>query len=267
LTPTRPLHFQLELQSVFTAIHACETLSLGVLDVDAVLRLKRNNYDNAPVWDGQHWIGMVETKEAFRLCRESKPLETNNAKLWKASLSTPCALADLLSVLGQHRAVLVNDRDGQTVLGMVTISDLNRHPVRVALYDLFGALETNLARLLERAHTEPWNWIDLLPATDRLKVVAAWEEAKKKNVDVGPIVTLFLPQLLDLICKTDALRQDLGFKTEGAMKPVNKSIVDHRNAIMHPVKYLVLDLNDAKKLLSAVQAVMLMNEKAAEMLS
>lgn len=101
----------------------------------------------------------------------------------------------------------------------------------------------------------------MLPVKDRLEVVASWERARKKNVDVGPTVALYLPQLLELVCRTPRLRLRLGFETEGAMKPAIKNIVKHRNKVMHPVQHLVLDQGEVKELLASTRQTLTMSER------
>ena len=68
----------------------------------------------------------------------------------------------------QRRAILViqeNDCSeyghSETILGLLTLSDLNRRPLKVNLfYD--GHVEAKLAAIVEGAYPDGWTWINML---------------------------------------------------------------------------------------------------------
>lgn len=147
-----PLQPPIDLLGVCTRMADCRTLTLGHLEADAVLDLKRHGYDQTPFEDDDgNVVGLVGTDVAFKLCREGRPLGSKDPAISRVEVPVASTLVGLLETLADNRGALVygvkTEPSTTQYLGLMTVSDPNRHLIRVALYDLFGALEASLARL------------------------------------------------------------------------------------------------------------------------
>ena len=103
-------------------------------------------------------------------------------------------LETLLSTMSKRRAVFVIRESDATEhgyhawnYGLLTISDLNRHGLRGALYRLFSEVESGLAKLIETSLGEPWEWIRVLTESHQVGILGYWELSKRKGIDIGPI--------------------------------------------------------------------------------
>src|SRR5262249_18463014 len=142
------------------------------------------------------------------------------------------------------------EADPYEYIGLITISDLNRHAFRSVIYTVMADLEAALARLVEHEFADPWDWIRLVAEDHQAIVLGNWELAKRKGVDVGPIAATTLTNVLTIAAKSQHLRDLLGFKSRGQIDDAVGGLPDVRNRVMHPVRPIVLGAADVDDLRS-----------------
>jgi hypothetical protein len=233
---------------------------LGTIDHRCIAALKEMGYDEVAVRsDGSptRW-GLVEVSHLERLQADGVQLREGDAKIrYEESHLVVDAegLVDLLYLLGRmrdHLSVLVMeqyvDEDGamESIQGILTVSDLNRHALRGAVYRLLAMVEAGLATLLKKEFTEPWEWIKILNEEDQARVCGYWEVSKRKGVNIGPTAATTLVQLLKVFEKREFLAH-LGI-SRPEFDHLKSGVPRVRNCVMHPVRPLVSGHSDVAHL-------------------
>jgi hypothetical protein len=145
-------------------------------------------------------------------------------------------------------------RTGSSLVTLLTISDLNEHALRGPLYALLSSLEVSLSKLVGRNFTDPWEWLGSLSEENQVQILGYWELSKKKGVDIGPLAATTLPQLLNIVARRKDLRALLGMKSRNEFESHTGHLVKLRNSVMHPVKPLILQKEDVRRVLDWVRA-------------
>ena len=70
---------------------------------------------------------------------------------------------------------------GDRITGLVTLSDLQRLPVRMTLFALLTGFEMTLIEAIKRRFPEDEEWLSHLPTTRQCKVKKAIQKAKSKD--------------------------------------------------------------------------------------
>jgi hypothetical protein len=135
----------------------------------------------------------------------------------------------------QTIAAVIDDPAGHAS-SFITFSDLNKHPVRSAMYPLFAELEAHLAAIIDHRHVDPWTWIAHLDREKQARIVGYWELSKRDGVDIGPIAGATLHELLTIVRKDASLRETLGFNNGNKFDSLAHGINELRNLVMHPVR-------------------------------
>ena len=116
-------------------------------------------------------------------------------------------------VLGASASILefvktADDRQARLVvhhneiIGLVTLSDLQRLPVRAALFTLMTNLEMTMAERIEAEWRDtPGDWLDLLTPGRQTKILERIAIAKREEGFVNEIVFADLPDKADIIVK------------------------------------------------------------------
>lgn len=237
----------------------------GPVDAEAISALEKNQFDQAPVFDpqtGTLW-GLVETNYLRSLFESGQPLladdpavRNEDREFHFRSFVTIFALLDKMAT--QRAVIVIEDSDAteygnaQFIRGLFTISDLNRHAVRSAVYHLLADVEAGLARWLETLVADPWEWLKQLEEDQQARVLGYWELSKRVGVDVGPYAALTLSQLVNIISRQKGAVQRLGYTSRSQFDKAKGSLPSLRNRVMHPVRPLVLTHADVGKLRDSV---------------
>jgi hypothetical protein len=126
---------------------------------------------------------------------------------------------------------------GQEVVGLLTVSNLNCRPVRVYLFGLITEMETGLAKIVENGLDEGTlneNYV-LGKMRDHLRM--EYQQAKKEGVDESITEYLHLSDLIEIISE-NGLYESLGYRTEEEFAEDFESLRNFRNSIAHPVRSL-----------------------------
>lgn len=150
------------------------------------------------------------------------------------------------------------------MLGLLTISDLNRHPLRAELYSLMSHAEVELATLVEKAFPDAWTWIRSLNESHQVGILGYWELSRRRGVDVGPVAATTLSQLIRVVSRSKDLLAKLDFQSRNEFEVLTGSIPELRNVVMHPVRPLILEQGDVSRVRDTVLAVRDLLERTRE---
>jgi len=256
-----------EIGSLVVPIQKCVTVKPGFFEKSIIDDLENNGYDQAPVYDPESRVlwGLVDRNCLKRLLENGETLELTHCTQTDQDqwlhVGSVISVDTLLNKMAHIRAVIVvrgGDVEGygymEIILGLLTISDLNRHPLRSTLYSLLSHLESHLANFVSSNFNDPWEWMKNLNEESQVQVLGFWELSKRKGVDVGPIAATTLSQLLQIVSKNKDLLRKLGYKSRENFGGLTGKIPGLRNRVMHPVRPLVLGQEDVMQLSVTVKA-------------
>ena len=258
-----------ELQTLCVPLDECILVKTGKVDPGVLAELEKHGYDQAPVYDagGRVLYGLISTERLRTLQTSGGEISEGDIDvrdeghfLYTGSFLT---VDRLLTALSDRRAVFVVRESSateygynQSIYGLLTVSDLNRHALRGALYTVLSELESGLASVIDSHFLEPWHWIQILGENHQVSVLGYWELSKKRGVDVGPIAATTLAQLLNVVARTKGLLQELGYRSRNEFEDNLGYVPELRNCVMHPVRPLVLSASDVTNVRNTVVAVM-----------
>lgn len=179
---------------------------------------------------------------------------------------------ELLAVLSKVDAVLFVQRWPEPdqaghwgcIYGLATVSDLNRRAVRKSLFDIFLDLESELVALIKRYQLGNLSWIDMVSESSQVRILGQWELSRRREVEIDPLEYAMLPDLFEILQGSDQLRRILRFGSRKSVEDSLSRIVRTRNAVMHPVKTLVLSRSDAGKVARSVASALDLIERIGE---
>lgn len=258
---------ELWLHRAYTDWHDCVVLEIGNVSSDVVELSTSKGYDQAPVYspEDERIFGIISTERVKFLLETKSPLTLEDEEIEWETVRSETTLEELLETLSTSRAALVVE--GDFVDGMITISDLNSHAFRSLLYHPLGELEAKLAKIVEDYFVNPWDWLCLLSDQHQVTLIGHWELAKRNGVDVGPINSTYLSQLLTVVGKTEALRKLFGYTSRKQFENATGSFSELRNRVMHPIRPLILNFEDVARLKQTITEVSELEVRATEILA
>ncbi len=258
----------LQLELLYTPLEECLVVDLGVVEAGVLARMQAAGFDDAPVLSGGKLLGVVSAATLSALLEDKRPLSIDALRVTDRTTWLTCSsrarvsATHLLAALVDERCTIVCDPAGSVLhavgpaRGFLTISDLNRHVFRAALYAALAALEARLAAAIQSRFDDPWTWIKSLSEEHQVRILGYWELSKRNGLDVGPIAALTLTNLLAIAGQNKNLLTDLGFASRSAFDKAVGSIPSIRNAVMHPVRPLIAQHQDVRRVLAAIRAAM-----------
>jgi hypothetical protein len=264
---------ELDLHQLLTPASNCVSLRVGPIDRAAMDILEKSDFEFAPVLDEQLGaVGLVATRKAKELAERNCLLSVDDADREGVRVSATCGLKSLLATLSSRIAVLVTpapsasvETGGSEWVGLLTIYDLNRHYFRTLLYGFLAELEVRLAKAIEVRGSEPWEWIEILNEEEQARVVGYWKLAERRHADVGPTAACMLTQLIKIIAKDKSTLNGLRFRSKADFEVTTGGIPDFRNQIMHPVRPMILGLEDVGKLADRIDRIRDLNLRFAKL--
>jgi hypothetical protein len=257
-----------ELRALCVPLDQCVSVKTGKVDRSVLVELEARALDQAPVYDAdqRNVLGLISTKRLRELFESGIEIDGHDPEVHNEGhflYTGPfLTLETLLSTLSERRAVFVVRESSVTEYGytatnygLLTISDLNRHPLRSALYTLFSLLESGLASMIQESFSDSWEWIRTLNENHQVGILGYWELSRRKGVDVGPIAAATLSQLIQIVSRNRALLTTLGFNSRSEFEKVTAHIPETRNWVMHPVRPLIFDTADVATLRETVGSV------------
>jgi len=255
---------EVNLEEIMVRLKDCISVRVGPVDTRIVSALEKKNFDQAPVLlDDNSILGGITTKRLKHLLESGKELLKTDNDIRLNEIYSPCSLIRLLQFFSEHSfgfvcAVSDDDETGRTyhmVLGLITISDLNKHYVRSLIYILLSKLETLIATFIKTL-SDPSEWLDKMNEQSLVRVLGYWELSKRRNIDTGPIEACNISDLLNIISRNKKLRRKLGYLSRKDFDDVTGRIPMLRNSIMHPVRPMVINLKEVINLRETMERVM-----------
>ena len=227
-----------DLRGTFTWIFDCVKVKYGPIDVASLADLEGNEYDEAPVIDEENVVvGVVSTDNLRSKLERNLPLLPGDSSIRFEKVLVDVRPDDFLSKLEAHRSVFVARGDGE-VVGLFTISDLNRHEIRSQIYPRLADLESKLASAIEDEFPDPWDWLAWL-GDGAIGVVGHWEILKRNGLNLGASAGANLSQLLQVAENHENLWRQLKFPSKSKCGDFRRSVTNIRNAVMHPARPLI----------------------------
>ena len=130
------------------------------------------------------------------------------------------------------------------IFGLATIADLNKHVIRKTAYELFLDIESELSQLIQLNYVDPFDWILLLNDDAQAQTLGYWNLSHRRGIDLNPIASLNFTHLLQIAQKSNKIFNKLGYRSKKEFINKTGSMPMIRNRIMHPVRPLVLGMED-----------------------
>ncbi|MFK4721031.1 CBS domain-containing protein [Bradyrhizobium niftali] len=225
----KALHTGLTVGLIATPARDLNTCTPHELISNVLLR-NPNDFDFLPVIDEAHrFVGMFHAAAH----RDRRTLGT----VWQCYvplsedylLGADASILDFVLDAGEKPCRLVIS--GTKVIGLVSLSDLQRLPVRAALFALITGLEMTMASLIRTRHPKREDWMRFLTSRRQAKID---EENNKAKSDDGYVDALLFTQFCD---KRDILTQTLPEPERNALSVVLEGIEGLRNRIAHGNDY------------------------------
>jgi hypothetical protein len=259
-----------DIMSLVTPSNQWVSVRPGPVDSSTLSMLQEHGYDQAPVLDrpGKTLLGIVDTSYLRDLAatgqalRDDDPRVCSDRHFLGVGEDVDIDVIKLLSALVATQALLVmyeldlGDRGIHRSHGFLTISDLNRHALRAALYSAIATLEWELARAVPAYFPDPWEWIGGLPEHHQVAIVGYWELTRRKRIDISPITATTLAQLLQIAARSPSLLTRLGFRSRNEFESRTGRISGLRNCVMHPVRPLVLEHGQVATILETLRTIL-----------
>lgn len=228
----------------------------GPVDLDVVLELENRRFDQAPIVSDRVCIGIAPTPFLRRLAEQKEHLSCNAPEVDRDIyvFQSRIPLQNLLELLSEKRAVLIAEENGKIGANvMVTISDLNRHAVRNALYVPLSEIESRLATLIEEKLGGDGNlFLQHLGERDQISLLGQYHFLQRNGVEISLLAGATLTQLLKIAGKKDTICKTLGYEKKSIFEKETGSIPDLRNKVMHPVRPLIHKQEEVSKLMETV---------------
>ena len=258
--------FPVNLETIATPKEKLLAFRLGELEKDKLEAALDQRFDFAPVVDNVDRLAGVIPVSAVAECFEAgAAIQPDNPHIFIYDMSDLSPLESFLDTISSYRAIVIRDTNGQhdnSWFGLVTISDLNRHYFRSFIYPILAGLEASLAELIDNYFPRSADWIRKCSEGQQVQHFGQWRVATENGVDTSPIISCTLSDLITIVTATSELHTAFGFSSKSQFKKRFGSISILRNQIMHPVRPLVLSVEDVKKLRERIAAALELTEVA-----
>ncbi|MGY0619204.1 hypothetical protein [Lysobacter sp. A378] len=253
----------IDLSKLLVPIIECLQIPLGAISREIIEDAESKGYDDLPVIGEDGLVmGFIPVARARQISDGKTLLSSDDREMKFSWCPIKDALDDFLARLSDHRIIGIQG-DGGVIVGIVTISDLNRHSFRALLYPLLAELEELLARVIDAEFHDPWVWLDKL-GDSKSSVVGHWECLKREGLDVGATAGTTLAQLLTVFQETLPLRERL-FSSKSQLKQFKGRALKYRNSIMHPARPLVSSQTEVSSLRCFVHQLRVITRVAGEL--
>ena len=248
-------------------IRKCLTCAPGQVESGFVEKLKLSGFSQAPLIrpDSGMALGLVSARVIEERCRSGMPLIERDVTDSPIQVQRVPRLEELFGLLEGKTAVLCVFQGPRPkhhgLPGLITFSDLNRHPVRNALFAGLSALEQDLSESIRRRYQSPDKWLSRLTEHDQARFLGFWELSKRKDLDIGPLAAANLTHLLRIVQGDRDFTRDLGYGSRTAFQSETGSIVDLRNRVMHTVRPLLLGQADLTRDRRTLRNILALGER------
>jgi predicted transcriptional regulator len=241
-------------RDIMTLIEGAFTCAKSDFSATVFRKAKRRDYDTIPFMDSGRVAGYVPRKEL-----ESKMVEaiTNSVKTLTSRqiVSADATFPELLGVIRDNGLAFV-DSSG-SIVGLVTLADFNKRPVRILLFGLIMELEL---QMLERIKSVcKFDEAKALLGSIASELERDYGLSKKAGVDTEWYECLDLLKIMRLFEESPKLRPFLGCVNSAQVREEFGFLVGLRNNVCHPENVLVTDAQELagqwEKLVKAISAL------------
>ena len=194
--------------------------------------LTQHHFDQAPALDDEGAVVGLVTRTSLRAARKVRVTPLGSELLIDEGSPVGSALARLVS----KPMLFVVSQTG--LVGFVTPSDLNKHPVRVHFYLLIADLEMTMAAAARGYFQDPADALPLVSDARRRNVLRRYEGSKTLNVDADVLTALEFPDLVTVMMKS-GLRERFGYTSGSSWNEATQPIKAFRDFVMHPTSELL----------------------------
>lgn len=255
----------------------CLGAVLGPVLADLVDEMKRRDFDYAPVFHSSDpragVLGLISRRRLEELICEGRELTRDDPGIHRDQYYDGVWVHSSLDALLRKmakRPVWIVEYEGDAgeygtlyvTYGIVTRSDLNKHPVRILVYEVLAKLETALADLVRRSVSNHLDWIRRLSEDSQARILGYWELSKLQGVDIGPMVGATLADLANVVARDEGLRRNLGYDSRNAFEDAVGGIPGVRNQVMHCVRPLITDAESCLRLEAVLKEAIRLTERA-----
>jgi hypothetical protein len=269
----------IDLKQILVPLPECTSVYLGPLSSEIIQKMKESEFDYATVLSSENpsagVIGIISRLRLERLLDERHMLTQEDPEILKgddAEITVCVSLNILLQKMAKRPGWLVvheGEAGGNShnigICGLVTMADLNKHPVRIPLYEAFAELEIALASFILKSTADPDEWINRLNEESQARILGYWELSRRRNVNVGPVAGAMLSDLLNVVARDGAMLSKLGFKSRQSFSDATGNLPTIRNQVMHPVRPLIYDAKGCIYLEDAIKIGIILTERAREL--
>ncbi len=244
----------------------CFTVKPGYIEADTLSEMDRKNYDYAPVVNDKCVYGLAG-KKLLRNLHKNNPVlspslpEVSDRSHFFEVYHSCVTLPQILEKMSDSMAVLVFET-GQAehhfishFIGLTTLSDLNRHEIRFALFRIITALESTLEKVISNFFSDPNDWLKKLNENDQVRILGYCELAKRNNMETDFIEATQLTNLLNIVAKTKEIIELLKYKSRTDFEKQTGHISQLRNQVMHVVRPLIIKQSDVLRLLETINFI------------
>ena len=160
-----------------------------------VPRSTERQYDHLPVTndDGGDIIGLLHTRECVQYASGTERVGGHFQPLSEGDLiGANASILDFIKEADSRPCRLIVSES--EIIGLVTLSDLQRLPVRVALFALITGLERTMAGAIRKKYTADEDWLRLLGQCRQEKINGEVGKSKKQY---GYVNRLLFTQFCD----------------------------------------------------------------------
>jgi CBS domain-containing protein len=203
-------------------------------------------FDYIPVSDRGQIVGLLHRhKEKPSLDQEA--IVRDNMELLSESIliSAEASLLSYLEVADTSPCCLV--LQGRKITGIVTISDLQKLPVRPVLFALVTTVELLLAEWLRHHCDSDQDWINSLKENRRQKIETQWNKLQQGNLAIDRITAAEFCDKRDACLKLGAFPQH-----KNQIKDQLERIEKLRNSVAHAGDYAIT-LENAQKVSETIR--------------
>lgn len=198
--------------------------------ISDVLRRNPEDFDFLPVVDEtSRFVGMFHAAAHRSRCTLGTVWQCYVPLSEDLLLGADASILDFVQDADEKQCRLVIS--GTKVVGLVSLSDLQRLPVRAALFALITGLEMTMADLIRTKHPKSEDWMQLLTSRRQAKIE---QERKKAKSEDGYVDTLLFSQFCD---KREILTQNLPEPDRSALSVALEDIEELRNSVAHANEY------------------------------
>ncbi|MFT8320873.1 MAG: hypothetical protein ABF649_08210 [Bacillus sp. (in: firmicutes)] len=168
-------------------------------------------------------------------------------------VSDSTSLLELLQILRDKHPVFVLEKN--QIKKLITVADLQKHPIRMLVFGLISMLEMNLVELIKKNYPNE-QWKACLNENRIQKAMDIFRMRKNKNEGLDLIDCLQLSDKGEIIQKTPFLLDILEFRSKTEVKQFFKAIEELRNNTAHSQEYVYEDFNDFLDIISRMEIML-----------